>query len=136
MSPRRRGAAAIEFALWQPILFLLLAGVVDLSTYLSRQALITRATHDGARAGAATAESSDDDPGSLVVPAAKSQAETVLGTMNVQCPDGVSATYELVDGISYVRVDVACPFDPLIGLFTFGGLGSSFTMALEAQTHE
>lgn len=48
---RRRGAAMIEFALWVPILVMLVAGIVDLARYMSVQHVVVRAARDGARLG-------------------------------------------------------------------------------------
>ncbi len=83
----RRGSAAIEFALWLPVLFFLLSAVVDWGAYWATRVTIARATMDGTRRGSATFEpdtmpdGSTVTPGSLVVPAAEARAATALQAM-------------------------------------------------------
>ncbi len=48
-SPRRRGAAAVEFALWLPFVALLFSCLVDFSQYMSQKHGVTRAAREGAR---------------------------------------------------------------------------------------
>lgn len=137
MSPRRprRGIAAVEFALWLPLLVLLLSAIVDLSWYMSRKRAVVRASHDGARTGAAIYEHPVlDEPGSRAVPAAQEQAEQVLDALGVSCPDGVVARYRDGNGIDLIRVEVECPFTPLFGMIPMRSrLESAFMMASEFQ---
>jgi Flp pilus assembly protein TadG len=48
---RETGAAAVEFALVLPILALLLIGMIEFGVVLHRQAVLTQAGREGARAG-------------------------------------------------------------------------------------
>ena len=47
----QKGAAAIEFAIISPILFILLFGIIEFSIALYDKAMITNASREGARAG-------------------------------------------------------------------------------------
>ena len=47
----QKGAAAIEFALISPILFILVFGIIEFSIALYDKAMITNASREGARAG-------------------------------------------------------------------------------------
>jgi Flp pilus assembly protein TadG len=49
---RRRGAAAMEFALWLPIMMLVFAGIVDLASFVSTLHRVSRSARDGARLSA------------------------------------------------------------------------------------
>ena len=49
---RERGAAAVEFAIVLPLLFVMLFGIVEFSVIMYDKALITSASREGARFGA------------------------------------------------------------------------------------
>lgn len=46
-----RGAAAVEFAIVMPLLFLLMFGIIEWSLLMYNKAMITNASREGARAG-------------------------------------------------------------------------------------
>ena len=48
--PRERGAAAVEFALVLPLLFLVIAGIVDFGRALYTEVILTNAAREGVRA--------------------------------------------------------------------------------------
>lgn len=48
---RRRGAVAVEFAFSLPVMFALIAGVIEWGWYLHREVAVTQAVRDGALAG-------------------------------------------------------------------------------------
>ena len=50
----RRGAAAIEFALWMPLMLVMFAGIIDLSMYMQATHAVVRAAREAARVTAST----------------------------------------------------------------------------------
>ena len=52
--PRERGAAAVEFALVLPLLFLVIAGIVDFGRALYTEVILTNAAREGVRAAVMT----------------------------------------------------------------------------------
>ena len=58
---RQRGAAAVEFALIAPILFVLVFGIIDFGLYINANAVVTNATREGARAASLGASTSEID---------------------------------------------------------------------------
>ena len=53
------GAAAVEFALVLPVLFLIIAGMVDLGRAMYTQVMLTNAAREGARVAITSAPSGD-----------------------------------------------------------------------------
>ena len=45
----RRGASAVEFALWMPIMLLLFGGIIDLSMYMNQMHRVVRVSREAAR---------------------------------------------------------------------------------------
>ncbi len=89
----RRGIAAVEFALWLPVLFFLVAAVVDWGFYMHQKVNVARAAIDGCRMGAAMFEPNDISAGSLSRPAAESRAYEVLNGLGISCGSCVRAQY-------------------------------------------
>jgi len=57
---RRRGVAAVEFALVAPVMILLVFGMMDVGRALMVQHLLTNAARDGARAATLDGSTADD----------------------------------------------------------------------------
>ena len=74
----RAGSAAVEFALWLPVMLMFVASVVDYGFYMTRRVTVARAAMEGARMGAAVFEADNVAPGSMIVPIAESRAGEVL----------------------------------------------------------
>jgi len=148
----RRGIAATEFALWLPILVLLIAGVVDWGAYMNARAGVTRAVIDGARVGAAQFESSTDTPGSVAGPAAEQRAEDVLNSLGLGCasctitvawcPRNTAGPCDINGGggvsvvppVDSILVRIRYDFEPWFGFaFTPDFIVSDFVMAMENQ---
>jgi Flp pilus assembly protein TadG len=58
-SRRERGAAAVEFAIIFPLLFLVIAGLVDFGRFFFDQIQLTNAAREGARAAIVMASNND-----------------------------------------------------------------------------
>jgi len=136
---RRRGAAAIEFVFWVPVLLVLLSGLVDLAWFMSRYHLVQRATMDGVRYGVrqAAQEEVTDPQGSKQIPAAENRARQIMQDFGLSSP---TATASLIPN------GVDCPFDrlemtstatftPLIGFLPGipGTITADFAMMSEIQ---
>ena len=133
----RRASAATEFAIWLPLVMVMISGVIDFSWYMSRYHNVVRIARDAARTGAATYEHPiDDAPGSRVVPAAQAHALEAFVIMNMGCeePDcNVDVTYR-EDPMKHIEVAITYRFEPLMGLYKFDGvLFSRFVMLHEFQ---
>jgi len=145
---RRRGAAAIEFAMLMPLMVMFAAAVIDFSWYVNRFYNIQQATRDSARI-AATIYESKADAGLESVPAAEDHAEAVLDGLGMQCLGTcqINATYQNRN-FRTITVEITYPHTPLTGdlLGVFGALHgnpgqnplpteiySTFTMAVEIQ---
>jgi hypothetical protein len=116
----RRGAAAVEFALCLPVILLVIAAIVDLTAYLELLQLTSRAARDGARIGSTFIEG-DSPTGDGIEGAAREQAELLLEEAGRACATGceVSAAWVRIDDAMFVRVTVAYPYEPIVGLSTF-----------------
>ena len=141
---RRRGTTAIEFALWLPVLFILISAVVDWGYYMSQRVSIARATMDGCRIGAAVFEPNTATPGSVSKGKAEQRTREVLAGLGLPCGGSCAVIAQYcADGAGG-----ACgspPFDGLIvqthyEIEPFFGLASAptdidedFMMAVENQ---
>jgi hypothetical protein len=144
-TPRRerRGVAAMEFAFWLPILFIMISGIVDWSFFMSLRVHVARATMDGCRAGAATFEPRTQPAGAVAVPNAVARIGDILDGVGVGTGGAsISAQFcDLGDGgvcgtaplqALYCRTNY--PFTPFFGLVgTPGNIEADFIMAMESQ---
>lgn len=142
---KSRGAAAIEFALTMPVLFLLLSAVVDWGYYMSTRVTIARTAMDGARAGAASRNDPSTGPDEIVVNAQARAAAVLLG-MGKTCGGGcaITATHCAVNQgtpaacqtppLQTIVVTVQYPYTPFFGwVATPVNLKESFMMVVEGQ---
>lgn len=133
----RRGAAALEFALCLPAFVLVMAAIIDLSTYLSVVQIASRAARDGARVGSTVIEG-DSPTGDEIEAAAVEQAVLLLDESGHLCAAGCDVTANWIDieGVDYVRVDITYPYEPLVGLSTFlsDSVTTQFTMMTQQQS--
>jgi Flp pilus assembly protein TadG len=133
MSPhsRRRGAAAVEFALTLPILLAVGSAVLDYAWYLNQAADVLSAVREGTRYGATIAQ--DDDPTVVAV----ARTHVALANYNLSCSDPacVEASLGEVEGMTTVEVRAEITYTPVIGLVpTPATMGASLVMVLEDQT--
>jgi uncharacterized membrane protein len=143
--PRRRsGSAAIEFAIWLPVLLMFVATVVDYGFYMTERVAVARATMEGTRTGAAIFEPNNVVPGSLIGPAAQSRASDILTQLGITCPSAncvINVTYcPAGDGacgnapFDAIQVEITSQFRPLFGLIpTPHRLDEKLIMAVENQ---
>ena len=134
---RRRGTAALEFALWFMPLMLILSGIIDLSWYMSLRENVMRAARDAARAGAASFPAERAN-------AAKTAGQNVLDDIGYSCPNAISVTTPGVsingNDFDNLVVTAQCDFSPLIGLVpvlsnapAFTHVNARFVMLSELQ---
>jgi hypothetical protein len=146
----RRGASAIEFAIWLPILLMLISAVVDWGLYMTTRVTIARAVMEGTRRGASVFEPSSVPPGTVIVPKAEARTALVLDDMGVNCaPPGCTIDAQFCqagdggacadrDGRAIpfrgVVVRVTTGFEPFFGFVPIPDqISESFLMAVENQ---
>jgi hypothetical protein len=140
----RRGSAAIEFAIWLPVLLMFVSTIIDYGFYMTQRVAVARATMEGARGGAAIFEPDTIAPGTNIIPAAKSRSGLILSQTGIACPSA-----SCVINVSYcpsgsatcgfppfdaVQVEIVYQFRPLIGLIpTPTQMDEKLVMAVENQ---
>lgn len=133
----RRGAAAIEFGLWMPVLTALLTGIIDVSWYLSRYHNVVRAARDGARFAVSIVEDNNTLKGSEIESEAVEHSVFLLNGVGMPCADGclVAGDYDpSPGGNAFIEVSVTYPYQPLIGLVPLPTtMTSTFTMLCQDQ---
>jgi hypothetical protein len=142
---KSRGAAAIEFALWLPILLMFVSIIIDWGFYMTTRVTVARGVMEGARRGAAQFEPTTVPAGSQIVPRARARTLQVLEDMGITCT-GPSCLLQVTycdtgqggpcqnppfDGIV---VQVTLDFEPFFGFVpTPDRIQESFEMAVENQ---
>lgn len=142
---KSRGSAAIEFALVLPVMFMLLAAVIDWGHYMSSRVSIARATMDGARAGAATPDDATTGVNETVT-AARNRTLATLAGMNKTCGGGCTVTATACAAlqgspavcqsppIPTIAVVVDYPYSPFFGFVpTPAGFHEEFIMAQQGN---
>lgn len=135
MSRHRRGAAAIEFIMWFPILALLISGLIDIGWYMSSYHRVQRVAQDAARFGVRqAANETTSNEGDLQEAAALSRGTTMLGTLGLS--GSVTPLY-IANGacpFDRLQVSVSANFFPLVGLVALPStIETEFHMASEIQ---
>ena len=141
---RRRATAAIEFALWLPILLLFISAVVDWGWYMTRRVNVARATMDAARVGATVYEPTSVTAGTLIRPRAITRAKDVLLGMGMPCGASciVTATYCSNGGggvcnnppFDALVVQIQYEYEPFFGFIPVpNDIEEFFLMAVENQ---
>lgn len=133
----RRGASAIEFGLWLPILATTLSATVDLGWAMWTKQLVENASREGARAGSRVTKSPGTSNAATeadIETAALAQATRLLSEQNVNCPADcrVTATWftDTVTGYEMLTVGVTYDYSPLIGVLPslFTDMHADFTV--------
>jgi Flp pilus assembly protein TadG len=126
---RRRGAAAVEFALVLPVLLAILTGILEYGWLFLQQSNLSAAVREGARVGSMTMQA--DGPGA----AAETRIRAAMTALNLP---GAAATVTTSQAGStpseILNVAVTMPYTPLIGLVpTPTQLAARMSMLLEDQ---
>lgn len=108
---RRRGAAAIEFALTLPILLTLAAGVADYGVYLTQAMNVQDAVREAGRAGVAAGTSAATTATTRV-----NQSLTWDGISTTGGTVSATRTYNTTLGGYQLLIYVDLPFHPVVGL--------------------
>lgn len=151
-SPGRRGVAAIEFALWLPVLLLFVSAVIDWGSYMTTRVTVARAVMEGTRSGAAVFEPPTVvPPGSRIVNRTIARTERVFTDMGLTCSNPscfqvqyctIGAAADFGDDpalctnppIVTLVVEATLPFTPFFGLIpTPTDITETFEMAVESQ---
>lgn len=113
---RQRGAAAVEFAIVFPLLFLVMAGIVDYGRYFLTEIQLTNAVREGARV--AVIGEDVDDIKARVLTAAPAVPGLSTGTVTVaECAGtGGDATVTATGDFDWILLEPA--------LNLFGGAGA------------
>jgi len=130
----QRGQAMVEFALFLPILLVLLFGVVEIGMMISDQIALVHAAHDGARAGSAPGCNLDT---SCEISTAVAQANATLSGIN-QCANSNASAQVLGSNPQQIVVTVQCTyqaFTPLGGLISMIGGAFNQQLVLSASTN-
>jgi|SRR6478609_1199642 len=96
MARTDRGASAVEFAIVLPVLFLVIAGIVDFGRYFFTQIQVTNAAREGARAAVVLPNPAATDMTAITqralagVAGVPSTAATVLTTCPAASPSNAS----------------------------------------------
>ena len=121
-----RGASAVEFAIVFPLLFLILAGIIDFGRFMFTASIVTNAAREGAR----IAVVSDPYSGAAVTTRAKAAASGLDPLrVNVVPPASCPAKADIVVTVSY-------PFEWIIlgpAVSFFGGASPNDGVAASAS---
>lgn len=132
----RKGASAIEFALWLPVMMTILSGSLDVGWCLWSKQLAVNAAREGARASSrVTRDLTQNLPPDAddIETTGETQARNVLIAQGTGCGTDciVTATWftDTISGFEFVTVSVEYPFDPLIGFIPalFDTIHADFT---------
>lgn len=116
---RRRGAAAVEFAIVAPIMLLIAVGMLELGRALSVQQVLTSAAREGAREAILPGADTNSVNGVVDTYAATISKNPVNTT--------ISPDLALVQPGDLVAVNVSSTYQPFSG-FGASWLGTSFQM--------
>ena len=129
---RRRGSTAIEFALTLPVIFVIMAGILEYGWYLFQLSSVVHAVRDGTRIGVTVPL--DEGPEAI----AATHARDVLDGLGVPCgATGCSVEASLVPAgeVTVMRLEIEVPYEPIIGLLPHPGLlRGHFTMMMQDRS--
>ena len=108
---KRRGAAAIEFALVVPVALVMLYGIAEYSWYMFNFMTVTTAVQEGVRTGSFVA--SEDDPAAVATAKVREQL-TLYGLHGDTATVTTAMTTDTYGDVLSVRVQV--PYTALVGL--------------------
>ena len=114
---RRRGVAAVEFALTFPVVALLLLATLEFGWYFSRLAMINSAAYDGARWGAQYSQPVQSEVQAVLA------ATEVLTDIGFDCDEincVIKANRFRTGGVTMVELELNVEYDQLTGLIPQG----------------
>jgi Flp pilus assembly protein TadG len=140
----RRAVAAVEFALFAPLLFLVMVGLFEFGYYLNQSVDLDKSLRVGAMLAARSAlplsadtettidnlvkTGTTDGSGDFVVPGWSSGSATLTITSTTYSADGTD--YEVIQVVASV------PYEPMFGTFLDGyGLGTLTMSASHEQAY-
>ena len=129
---RRRGSTAIEFALTLPLLFVIVAGILEYGWYLFQLSSVVHAVRDGTRIGVTVPM--EDGPEAI----AATHARNVLAGLGVPCGASgctVEASLSPAGDITVMRLEIEVPYEPVVGLLPYpSSLRGHFTMMMQDKS--
>jgi len=126
---RRRGAAAVEFALTLPIMMSVLIFGIEFGWYFTRLAMVNSATQDAVRYAAR------GDNGLDAAVLAQNTARILLQDMGFECPCGQRGRSMIVGGVPMVDLEVAVPYEQLTGALPSGTSMIAFVSPTTLRAH-
>lgn len=141
----RRGAAAVEFALWLPILLIFVSAVIDWGSYMTTRVTVARAVMEGTRTGASVFEPPNIGArGSRIVPRTIQRTEQIFTDMGITCASPGCFRVEYCDTgeggvcrnppLNAIVVEARMPFVPFFGFVPVpDSIVERFEMAVESQ---
>lgn len=132
-----RGASALEFALWLPVILAMIAGITDISWMMHSYHNVVRSARDGARVGVSIIEDEDTVAGSEVRARAVAHAQAILEGVRMPCDDRCDVTARIVtdSGAEFLEVQVRYDYEPLLNFLPLATtLESTFIMMLQQQS--
>lgn len=148
----RRGASAVEFALWMPLMLLLFGGVVDLSLYMNQTHTVARVAREAARHAASSTMSQLADSSSTtaidasIESACEDHARRVLTDLGQTCDgcvircawrtDTSAEAAELLDP-EFIETLVSMRYRSVLNLLPFlsnADSSTTFTMMTQIQS--
>jgi hypothetical protein len=129
---RRRGSTAIEFALTLPVIFVIMAGILEYGWYLFQLSSVVHAVRDGTRIGVTVPL--EEGPETI----ASTHARNVLDGLGVPCGTSgctVEASLIPVGDITIMQLQIEAPYEPVVGLLPYPSvLTAHFTMMMQEQS--
>jgi Flp pilus assembly protein TadG len=112
-SDRRCGAAAVEFALLSPLLFVLLAGLWEVGRLVEAQQVINNAAREGARQGSTGKKSATEVQSAVItyLTAAGFDTTGAVVTITNVTTGAVNADPRTYNHLDHFRIDVSLPFN-------------------------
>jgi Flp pilus assembly protein TadG len=122
---RRRGAAAVEFALLTPIIMVLGAGTIEWGYYLSRREIVVSASQEACLAGVTATSTGTYDA------TAKTAGKNVLNAAGLNGA-GATITTSLAGSVpNLFTVTISVPYQSIMGVSLPTTVAASHTMLME-----
>ena len=132
---RRRGGAALEFAMLVPVWLTALAGIAEFSWLVYSQTTLDAAVNVGCRAGSLVDPGDGDQSLDLVYEVAQARTQAMMADMGDDCADcafDISATGTYPDRV--LSCNVSRPFTAMLGLVVSGrNLNATHVAHMEFQ---